>query len=127
VKRTQATAWLVYAGVALAAVAVSATLAAFLAGISTARATAIWVAALLAYALQLAAFALLIAFRDQAQLFLMAWAGGMVLRVLALVGCAYWVSQTNALPRAPLLLGYVGFVFLLVLLEPLFLRWDLRG
>lgn len=119
-KRTRPTAWLLYAGTALGVVVVVAGIATFVA--ASANAPAIWTAAVAAYLVQLAAFGLLIAFRDQPQLFLMAWAGGMVMRVAALGACAFLISG----PRAPLLLGYVGFAFLLVIIEPVFLRWDLR-
>lgn len=122
-KRTPLTAWLFYAGTSLVVIAAAAALAASLVGTGTGA--AVWVAASLAFTVQLAAFALLIAFRDEAQLFLMAWAGGMVLRFGVLGLCA-WAFREEPLPRTPLLLSYVGFVFLLVLLEPLFLRWDLR-
>jgi hypothetical protein len=35
---------------------------------------------------------------------------------------AVWLSRTDALPRAAALVSLVGFVFLLLLLEPVFLR-----
>jgi hypothetical protein len=87
---------------------------------------AIMVAASMAYVLQLAAFAMLLLVRDKAHVFMAGWLGGMVLRFGALGACLYWASRTTTLPREPLVLGLVGFVFLLLLLEPVFLRWDLR-
>lgn len=123
-RRTPRAAWSLYAGATLLIVCVVAALAPFFA--DSATTSAIRVAALLAYLLQLAAFALLIAFRGQQQLFLLAWAGGMVLR-FAFLGVCVVLTRVATLPRTPLLIGYVGLVFLLVLLEPLFLRWDLHG
>jgi hypothetical protein len=87
---------------------------------------AVWLSAALAYGLQLVAFALLLRFRDQANLFLAGWLGGMVLRFGALGALAFWATRFTALPPATLLLSLVGFVFVLLLLEPVFLRWDLR-
>ena len=53
-------------------------------------------------------------------------AGGLALRFGAVGGVAWWLSRSAALPREAALLSLVGFAFLLLLLEPLFLRWDLR-
>ena len=89
-------------------------------------ARAIWFSAGLACVLQLIAFAGLLRVRNQAQLFLAVWVIGMALRFGALGGVAWWLSRSAALPREAALLSLVGFVFLLLLLEPVFLRWDLR-
>lgn len=124
-KRTPTHAWLAYAAAGLVLTLVAAGVATRLVAAGDAR--AIWVAAAIAYGLQLIAFGLLLALRGQAHLFMAAWLGGMVLRFGALAAAAAFVSRSAALPRGPLLLGLVGFVFLLLLLEPLFLRWDLRG
>jgi hypothetical protein len=76
--------------------------------------------------LQLAAFASLLAVRDQTHLFMAGWLGGMVMR-FGVVGLSlFWTTRTATLPTAPLVLSLVGFVFMLLLLEPVFLRWDLR-
>lgn len=88
---------------------------------------AVWVGAGIAYVLQLTAFGLLLALRGQPQLFMIAWLSGMMLRFGVLGLCAWWLSETAALPRSTTLISYVGFVFMLLLLEPLFLRWDQRG
>ena len=122
-KRTRLTAWLLYAGTGLVMMAVAVTVAAYVARPETA--SSIRMAAAFAYVLQLGAFAALIAARDQAKLFLMALAGVMVLRVAVLGLCA-WLSAGDPGGRTPLLLGYIGSVFVLVLLEHLYLRWDLR-
>jgi hypothetical protein len=117
-------AWFAYAvagGVLTLALALSA--AAVLSG---AALQGVWLSAGVAYGLQLVAFALLLHFRDQAGTFMIGWVAGMMLRFLALFVFTLGVTKYAAYPAAPLLLGLVGFIFVLVLLEPLFLRWDLR-
>ena len=123
-KRTRAGAWTGYALAALIVTIVLAGSASWLAGSDNVR--AVWFAAALAYGLQLAAFALLLALRAQPQLFMAGWLGGMVLRFGVLGVCAYWLGRTAVLPRGTTLISFVGFVFVLLLLEPVFLRWDLR-
>ena len=76
----------------------------------------------LAWAVQLLAFALLIALRGQSTLFMAGWLGGMMLRFIVLGLVAFWLTRTGAFPLDAALLSLVGFVFLLLLLEPLFLR-----
>jgi hypothetical protein len=117
-------AWLAYAVAGLVVTAVITIVAAMLAAPDAGR--AIVLAAAIAYALQLVAFAVLLAVRDQAHLFLTGWLGGMLLRFGALGGCLFWASRTTYVPRAPLVVSLVGFIFVLLLLEPVFLRWDLR-
>ena len=117
-------AWSAYAAAGLAATAVVAGLVLWLGNAEMDR--AVLIAAGIAYGLQLVAFALLLLMRDSAQLFLAGWLGGMVLRFGALAACVFWASRTGTIAREPLLLSLVGFVFLLLLLEPVFLRWDLR-
>jgi hypothetical protein len=87
---------------------------------------AVWLAAGFAYALQTFAFGLLLLARDQASLFTAAWAGGMLLRFGAVGGFAFWAPRFSTLQPGTLLLSLAGFFFLLLLLEPVFLRWDLR-
>lgn len=117
-------AWAAYAVAALLVTGLVLLVALMLAQPAADRAIA--TAAVLAYVLQLMAFGMLLLVREQAHLFLAGWLGGMLLRFGALAGCMFWVTRTTVLPRGPLLLGLVGFVFLLLLLEPVFLRWDLR-
>ena len=124
-KRTIVTSWLSYAAAALVLTGLVAALVSLLVAAASVR--GVWFAAAVAYVVQLIAFALLLALRSQAHLFLAAWLGGMVLRFGALGACAFWLSRSDALPRAPTLVSLVGFVFLMLLLEPVFLRWDLRG
>jgi hypothetical protein len=125
VTRTRVKSWLAYAVTGLLATTLIALLVRMIAPASAAR--AIWLAAAIAYAVQLAAFGALLAVRGQGQLFMVAWLGGMVVRFGVLGLGAFLLSSTDALPRGAALISYVGFVFLLLLLEPLFLRWDLRG
>jgi hypothetical protein len=47
---------------------------------------------------------------------------GLVLRMGLVGGVAIWVTRTAVLPPATLLVALVAFVFVLLLLEPLFLR-----
>lgn len=123
-KRTPVRAWLAYAITGLVATTlIAVTIAALVEADGT---RAVWLAAAVAYSIQLVAFGLLLFVRGQAQLFMAAWLGGMVLRFGVLGVGAYWLTQTSVLPRSLTLLSFVGFVFLLLLLEPVFLRWDLR-
>lgn len=124
-KRSPLTAWLAYALTGLVLTVLGGLLLSWLLGGVDAQ--AVWLAAAIAYGVQLLAFALLLKLRAQPQLFVGAWLGGMVLRFGALGACAFWLSRTNVLPRGTTLLSLVVFVFVLLLLEPVFLRWDLRG
>jgi hypothetical protein len=84
--------------------------------------SAVWFGAALGYVLQLAAFGALQAVRGNAQLFMLGWAAGIGLRFLAVGIVAFWVTRTNVLPPKAALLSLVGFLMLLLFLEPLFLR-----
>ena len=117
-------AWLAYAVAGVAATALVAAVVGVLVEENLRR--TIWIAALVAYLLQVAAFALLLALREQTHFFLLGWAGGMLLRLGAVAAALYWATRAQTLPVAPLVLSLVGFVFLLLMLEPVFLRWDLR-
>jgi hypothetical protein len=117
-------AWLAYALTAAVVVVVAALAISLLGGPSINR--AVWLAAAFAYGLQAIAFAMLLLVRDRTELFMAGWLGGMMLRFAAVGGLAFYASRFTTLPLAALLLSLVGFVFLLLLLEPVFLRWDLR-
>lgn len=123
--RSVVKSWFAYAAVGLVATLLAAGIAMLL--VPAGAVKAVWVAAAIAYVLQVLAFALLLALRFQPNLFLTAWLAGMVLRFGTVGVCAAWLSRSDVLPRGPMLLSLVGFVFLLVLLEPVFLRWDMRG
>ena len=87
---------------------------------------AVWLSAGFAFGLQTVAFAMLLLVRDRTELFMAGWLGGMFLRFAAVGGLAFYASRYTTLPLDALLLSLVAFVFLLLLLEPVFLRWDLR-
>jgi hypothetical protein len=102
-------------------------LAALVAGVVTQLvapddARGVWIAAAIACGLQLVSFPLLVMARAHANLFLAGWVGGMLLRFGALAVVAIWITRSGALPPAATLLSLAGFLFLLVLLEPVFLR-----
>lgn len=86
------------------------------------RSAGVWVAAAVATAVQLPAFAALVVSRRTGRDFVVSWASGMLLRFAAIAGAAYWVSRSTRLDPGVTLLSLVGFVFLLVLMEPAFLR-----
>lgn len=117
-------AWLGYAGAGLVVVATGAGLAMLF--VSGRDANAVWFAAGLAWVLQLIAFALLVAVRERTELFLAGWLVGLVLRFGVVGVVAFWLSRSEALPVAPSLMSLVAFVFVLLLMEPLFLRRDLQ-
>ena len=81
----------------------------------------ILLAALVAYAVQMIAFLLMVRYWGEGSSFLLVWVGGTVVRMGVILVAALWVSQNEALPPAPTLLALAGFFFGLLLLEPLFL------
>jgi hypothetical protein len=87
---------------------------------------AVWISAGLAWAVQLVAFGAMLVARHQGRLFLLSWVGGMGLRMVVVGGVAWWGAQSGVFPLEPLLLSLVAFLFLLLLLEPIFLRLGLR-
>lgn len=112
--------WFAYAAATAALLVVMAAGAGALFG--SADPTSLWLAALVAWAVQLMAFAALVAGRRRGLDFMVSWAGGMVLRFAVVAGAALWVTRSSGLDAATALVGLVGFVMVLVLLEPLFLR-----
>lgn len=117
-------AWLAYAMVGGVVTLAGALLGSVL--VADAAVRAVWFAAALAYPLQLLAFAVLVAVRERQNLFLLGWLGGLVLRFLTVGVVAFWLSRTPVFPIEPALLSLVAFVFVLLLLEPLFLRRGLQ-
>jgi len=117
-------AWVGYAGAGLLLVAAAALISSLAVG--GAAEAAVWFSAGLAWILQLLAFAGLVALRRQPSLFTVSWLGGMGLRFLALAALAFFGSRTTVFPLKPLLVSFVAFLFLLVLLESVFLRRGLR-
>jgi len=83
--------------------------------------TGIRMAAVIAWPVQLAAFAALVRGRQGAG-FMVSWVSGMALRFAAVGAAALWVVRADGPDPASLLVSLVGFVFVLVLLEPLFLQ-----
>jgi hypothetical protein len=55
-------------------------------------------------------------------MFLAGWLVGLVARFAVVGVVAYWLQRTGVLPVEPALLSLVGFLFVLLLMEPLFLR-----
>lgn len=82
----------------------------------------LWWAAGLAYGVQLVAFAALVAARGRGAMLWAVWGGGMLLRFALVVFAGLWLVRAAALDPAVLLLGLAGFLFMLLLLEPVFLR-----
>jgi hypothetical protein len=111
-------AWLRYAAVGMLATAVCAALTALALG--SKATSAVLFAAVVAYVLQLIAFGALLSLRGHETMFLAGWVGGMFLRAVGLILAGLWLSRTP-LPRATAMLSLVGFLFLLLMLEPLFL------
>lgn len=89
--------------------------------VGPADAAGVRLAAVVAWPVQLAAFAALVKGREGMG-FMAAWTGGMALRFAAVVGAALWVTRADGPDPASLLVSLVGFVIVLTLLEPLFLR-----
>jgi hypothetical protein len=112
-------AWLAYGAAALAVAVGGGVLGGLAAG---SGATGVWIAAGLAWVVQLVAFAVLLAVRENPQLFMIGWLGGMILRMVVVGGVAFWVTRTQALAPRPTLVSLVVFVFVMLLMEPVFLK-----
>jgi hypothetical protein len=54
--------------------------------------------------------------------FVIGWASGALLRMMAVVVTGLWLTRTQAVAEAPALLSMVLFLFVLTLIEPLFLK-----
>lgn len=116
-----------YLGYALTGAGVVAVLAGLLSWLLGPRAAvSVWWAAGLAYVVQLVAFAALLRFRARPNGFLAVWAGGILARLIVVLAGAYWVMRTPALEPAPALLALAGFLFVLLLMEPVFFFVGLR-
>ena len=113
-------AWLEYAAVGL--VLIGATAGLLMLVVAPSNRGAVWFAAAVSYVVQLGAFAVLLAFRDNAQLFMIGWLSGMVIRFLTVGVAAMLLLRTGLFPTRVALLSLIGFVFILTLLEPVFLR-----
>jgi len=112
--------WAGYAAAGLLLILVAALVAGQLVGPSGRE--GVWFAAVLSYLVQLVAFAMLLAVREQPQLFMAGWVGGIGLRFAVVGLVAFWLTRSRALPLEATLLSLVAFVVLLLFLEPVFLR-----
>lgn len=54
--------------------------------------------------------------------FMVGWAGGALLRMMAVVATGLWLTRSTVVAEAPALLSLVTFLFVLTLIEPLFLK-----
>ena len=109
-----------YGGVALAAVVL--VTAGLWPWLSPPARLGILVAALVAYPVQVLAFFLLVRFRGDSSRFMVVWMGGTLVRMGVILVAALVLTRVEKLPPAPTLLALAGFLFGLLLLEPLFLR-----
>ena len=80
----------------------------------------VWWGAGLAYVVQLIAFAALLRMRKRTTAFMAVWGGGILARFAVVLAGAFWVTRSETLQLAPALLSLAGFLFVLVLLEPVF-------
>lgn len=113
-------AWLEYAVAAMVVMVASAAVVALV--VAPSDRGAVMFAAALSYAVQLGAFALLLSVRDNPKMFMIGWAGGMVIRFVTVGVVAAVLARTALFPKRPVLLSLIGFVIMLTLLEPVFLR-----
>lgn len=93
---------------------------------ASARASIGW-AAVAAYGLQVVAFAALWSVRERVNAFLVAWGGGTLVRLGAVFALGLWLTRGAVEAAAPLLVSFAAFLFVLLLLEPLFFRAGLRN
>lgn len=89
--------------------------------------TGLVVAGVVAWGVQVPAFAALVATRSRTKRFLAAWGAGTVVRMAVILLAALAVVRMPALPPMPTLLALAGFLFGLLLLEPVFFRKALHG
>lgn len=111
-----------YAAVGLALVVIIGLLISM--AVSGAAVEAVWVAGATALAVQVTAFAALVVLGQRGGIggFLLAWAGGTMLRFGAVLLGGLWLIRVAGYPPLVLLLSMIGFVFVLLMLEPVFFR-----
>lgn len=83
-------------------------------------ARAVWVSAAMAIGVQILAFGLVWRYRDKNPI--AGWGLGSLLRFAVLMGYAFVGAEALGLPLGPALLSLAGFLFVTMLLEPIFLR-----
>ena len=54
--------------------------------------------------------------------FVVGWASGALVRMMAVVATGFWLTRSDVVEEAPALLSLVLFLFVLTLIEPLFLK-----
>ncbi|MSR22877.1 MAG: hypothetical protein EXR92_04940 [Gemmatimonadetes bacterium] len=84
-------------------------------------------AAGIAVPVQVLAFGLLARARGDVIRFFIWWGAGIALRVLVVVAVGVLSSDFDRVGRTAMMLSLVGFFFLLLLLEPVFLNGQRRG
>lgn len=84
-------------------------------------------AALIAYPVQVVSFGLLVRAREQSGRFVVWWGAGIALRIAAVVGAGVASSRLVSVQPAAFLLSLVGFIFVLLLLEPVFFVTQGKG
>jgi hypothetical protein len=117
-------AWLMYAGIGLVVTAAGVGIGSVVVGPEASA--AVLFAGVVAYVVQLLAFAGLMLVRERSELFLLGWGGGLMLRFATVGLMALWLSRDPVYPIRPALLSLVAFLFILLLVEPLFLRQGLQ-
>jgi hypothetical protein len=95
--------------------------------VAPAAGAGVWLAAGVAYLVQAVAFAVLMLARGSGLGWVGAWGGGTFLRLLAVLGATLWVAGSERASAVPILLSLVGFLFLLLMLEPVFFRPGMRS
>jgi hypothetical protein len=79
-------------------------------------------AAAVALTVQVLSFSVLMRYRGRVTGFMAAWAGGMAIRALAVVAVAFVAVRSGVEGAVPTLLALAGFLFALLLLEPVYFR-----
>jgi hypothetical protein len=118
-------AWLYYAAVGLVVTVAGIGVGSIVLGPEAAP--AVRFAGILAWVVQMTAFGVLVRVRERSDLFLMGWGAGLFLRFAAVGLVAAWLSRDPVFAIRPALISLVAFVFVLVLIEPLFLRQGLQA
>ncbi len=80
------------------------------------------VAAMVAYPVQLLAFFAMLRYWDDPKRFMVAWMGGALMRLGVILFMGLVLLRVERLPPVPTLPALAGFLFALLLLEPLFIR-----
>jgi hypothetical protein len=116
--------WIGYTGVSVLVLLIAVVVALLLAPAHAMP--SVWLAAGVALAVQMLAFGLIIAPRRDSPAFLAGWLGGVGLRFATVLAVALTVGRAELFDASTTLLSLVAFVFLLLLVEPVFLQRTLR-